>query len=258
MVTRPRIRHPTGRPLSRPAALAALTALFVVLFIASGAFAVPPVTPVFDSANFDHPVANAYFPLVPGTQYTYRSDTPDGTEIGHVLITRDRKSILGVSAIVVRDSVFLNGELKELTFDWYAYDNFGNAWYLGEDSKQYLHGVEVGHEGSWKAGTHGAVAGIIMKANPVVGEKYRQEFRAGSAEDVARVENVDETVLLPVLGTLVPFVVYQHCIRTRDWSRLDPGVVERKYYAPGVGVILEVERDDEGVVTLNRLVSRTP
>lgn len=230
--------------VSLPALLAAL--------VSSSALAIPPVTPVFDPANFDQAVENPYFPLRPGTAFTYLSQKPDGTEAETVMVTHQHKMILGVSVFVVHDSVFLNEELSEETFDWYANDRFGNVWYMGEDSRTFEHGVVVSTEGSWEAGKHGAVPGFIMEANPAPGDKYRQEFQPGVAEDVGRVVALDQTVILPAFGSLIPHV-FTHCVKTRDTSALDPGVVEFKYYAPGIGLILEVEHDDEGHITRNTL-----
>ena len=64
-------------------------------------------------------------------------------------VTHDTKEILGVAAVVVRDRVYLEGELKEDTFDWYAQDEQGNVWYLGEDTKEYENGQVVSTAGSW-------------------------------------------------------------------------------------------------------------
>ena len=33
--------------------------------------------------------------------------------------------------------------------------------------------------------------------------------------------------------------LYDHVVVTRDWSPLEPDVIEQKYYAPGVGVVRE-------------------
>ena len=98
-------------------------------------------------------------------------------------------TISGVTATVVHDQVFLDGELTEDTFDWYAQDADGNVWYLGEDSREIENGQVVSTEGSWEWGVDGALPGIIMWADPAdhMNEEYRQEYLKGVAEDLAKV-----------------------------------------------------------------------
>ncbi len=194
----------------------------------------PPFNPLSFVPGVDHPL----FPLVPGTTYTYEKDTADGLETTEVEVLHATKVILGVTCVVVRDIVTLDGDLVEDTLDWFAQDVFGNVWYLGEESKDYENGVLVSTEGSWEAGVDGAVAGIIMLASPIIGIAYRQEFYAGVAEDMGAVEALRETVT-------VPFGTFTDCLKTRDFTPLEPGVAERKYYARGVGRILETNDDGE-------------
>ncbi len=186
-------------------------------------------------ADFVDKIDNRFLPLNPGAHYVYRSVTEDGEEIIDINVTSDTKEILGVTTIIVHDVVRLDGSVIEDTFDWYAQDKDGNVWYLGEDSKQYDHGTLLGTEGSWEAGVDGAVAGIIMLACPKVGNTYKQEFLTGVAEDVGRVAGLAKVATVP-LGT------YTGCLKTLDTSLLDPTADEYKYYAPGVGLVLEVEK----------------
>ncbi len=194
--------------------------------------------PPFNPALFVPGVDNPLFPLVPGTTFTYEKETDEGTETTEVEVLHATKVILGVTCVVVRDIVTLDGELIEDTLDWFAQDLFGNVWYLGEESKDYENGVLVSTEGSWEAGVDGAVAGIIMLAGPIVGLAYRQEFYAGVAEDMGAVESLRETVT-------VPHGTFANCLKTRDFTPLEPGVAERKYYAPGIGRVLETNDDGE-------------
>src|SRR5919197_5189741 len=143
------------------------------------------------------------------------------------------KVILGVTCIEVRDRVW-NDELIEDTRDWYAQDKEGNVWYFGENAKEIDHGLVVSLEGSWTAGVDFAKPGIIMEAHPATGDFYRQEFSLGTAEDVAKVVSVDQDVS-------VPAGKFDDCLKTKDTSPLDPGVVEFKFYAPGVGQVLETD-----------------
>jgi len=192
-------------------------------------------SPVIDPADFVAGVDNEFFPLVPGTTYTYQLVTDEGTEDIVVVVTNDTRVVMGVTCMVVRDTVRLDGELTEDTFDWYAQDTDGNVWYFGEDSSEYEGGVVVSTAGSWEAGVDGAEPGIIMLADPQVGDWYREEYYEGEAEDMAEIVSLDESVT-------VPNGSYDDCLKIRDWNPLDPeNVVEYKWYAAGIGVIMEQE-----------------
>ena len=140
-------------------------------------------------------------------------------------------------------------ELIEDTFDWYGTHNDGTVWYFGEDSKEYENCALVGTAGSWEAGVANAFPGIIMLANPVVGQSYRQEFAEGIAEDWARVLHLGRSVS-------VPYADFTGCIETMDWTHLEPGNREHKFYCDGVGLALEVR--PEGGRVLNQLVAKSP
>ena len=136
----------------------------------------------------------------------------------------------GISATVVRDTVSAGGRVAEDTYDWYAQDKDGNVWYLGEDTTAYEEDGTTSKEGSWEYGVDGALPGIVMPANPTVGDSYRQEYYQGHAEDVAEVVKVGETKTIDI-GEYTDVVV------TEDWNPLDPEIIENKYFAPGVGLI---------------------
>lgn len=194
--------------------------------------------PLIDPADFVDGVDNPFFPLTPGAKYTYQGETPEGTETIEVVVTDEAREILGIMCTVVRDTLTLDGELIEDTFDWYAQDRDGNVWYMGEDSKEYEDGAVVSTAGSWEAGVDGAKPGIIMQANPQVGQVYRQEFYEGEAEDMGEVVSPAEAVTVPA-GS------YEGCLKTKDFTPLEPDVVEYKYYCPGIGVVLEEEEGFE-------------
>lgn len=182
-----------------------------------------------DPADFVADVDNPYWPLATGSRWVYEGD---GERI-EVVVTDERKEILGIDATVVRDTVTDEaGQLVEDTFDWYAQDTDGNVWYLGEDSTEYEDGEPAGTAGSWEAGVDGALPGIVMAADPAVGDAYRQEFYPGEAEDLAEVRRFE-----PRLDT--PTGSYDDVLVTGEWTPLEPDVVEEKYYAPGIGVIRE-------------------
>jgi hypothetical protein len=163
----------------------------------------------------------------------YEGGKGEGNERTVVEVTRDTKTILGITAVVAHDTVTKDGNVKEDTFDWYAQDRQGNVWYLGEDTKEYENGAVVSTKGSWEAGVSGAQPGISMKARPKAGATYRQEYFKGQAEDFAQVLNTRESVTVRA-GT------YRDVLKTKDFTPLEPKLLEHKYYAPGVGVVQEV------------------
>ena len=188
--------------------------------------------PDIDPADFSTKIDNEYFPMKPGTTFVYEGRTKEGTERNQVTVTHDTRRVMGVECVVVRDKVFLNGGLIEDTFDWYAQDKKGNVWYFGENTKEYENG-KVSTEGSWEAGKVGAKPGIIMLAHPKVGQTYRQEYKKGSAEDMAKVLDLNGSVKVSY-GSFHPAVV------TKEWSPLETGVVAHKYYGAGAGDVKEV------------------
>src|SRR3989344_3986968 len=210
-----------------------ITAVIVILVILAGVVYwsnSQRVDPLINPANFVSGIDNKYFTLVPGKKFTYESKTDEGFERVEVEVTGETKKIMGVTAIVVRDRVWLNNELREDTRDWYAQDKEGNVWYFGEDTVELVDGKIVSRAGLWEAGIDGAKAGIIMKAKPKVGETYRQEYYKGKAEDMARVLALNATVT-------VPFGTFNNCLQTLDYTPLEPSVKEHKYYCPSVGTV---------------------
>ncbi|HKG25053.1 MAG TPA: hypothetical protein VKB09_05350, partial [Thermomicrobiales bacterium] len=163
--------------------------------------------------------------------FVYEGTSDGESEHNEVAVTTETKTIFGVRCVEVRDTVSVEGELTEETLDWYAQDKDGNVWYFGEDSKSYENGKVASTEGSWEAGVDGAQPGIIMPAEPKVGDEYRQEYYAGEAEDMAAVLQLGGSVT-------VPYGTFDDVLVTKEWSPLEPDVVEHKTYAPGVGLIL--------------------
>jgi hypothetical protein len=196
--------------------------------------------PEFVGQNFVDPLQigssvtpNPYFPLVPGRRWVYRSEDETVTVevLGQVI------RIDGVPCTVVRDVVTENGRTVEDTNDWFAQHRDGTVWYCGEISGEYENGQLVGFEGSWRAGTDHARAGKIMPSKPRVGEIYRQEFALGDAEDVGQILSVTGSEGTPAASC------DGRCVVTADFTPLEPDTLEHKYYAAGVGLILEVDQE---------------
>ena len=192
-----------------------------------------------DPAEFTTEIDNPYWPMQPGSRWVYREHGENG-DLQVVVTVTDRKKVVdGIDALVVRDVVTENGEVIEDTFDWYAQDDDGNVWYLGEDTKEYEDGKVVSTSGSWEAGVDGAQAGILVPAEPEPGMKYRQEHYEGEAEDRGEVLSVDAKAT-------VPFGSFTDMLQTKDTTPLEPDLVEHKYYARGVGPVLAVAVSNGG------------
>jgi hypothetical protein len=187
-----------------------------------------------DPASFTADIDNPYWPMEPGTRWTYREIDEEGKELVVVVtVSTETKNLAnGITARVVRDTVTEDGELIEDTLDWYAQDAEGNVWYMGEDTAEFEDGKLKTKAGSWEAGVDGALPGIMVPADPVDGMKYRQEYYAGEAEDNGEVLSVGEQVEIP------PDHYYTDALLTKDTNALEPKVLEYKLYAPDVGPVL--------------------
>ena len=229
------------RPTTLAAALAAIlaTALPTAVLAVNGGACNRPYDPAFPAADFAGPsgapnaIDNRYFPLVPGTTFVYEG-FKEGAEMRNVVVvTGATKTILGIRATVVRDTAFEDGIKAEDTFDWYAQDDAGNVWYMGEDTREFdEEGNVVSTEGSWEAGVDGARPGIIMQARPRPGTTYRQEYSVDVAVDMATVINRHR-------HATVPYGSFGNVVETKEFSCLEH-TLDHKFYAPGVGLIMEV------------------
>lgn len=218
------------------------------------------VRPVFALSDFSAPLTidNPYWSLEPGRRIVYFEVGDDECIVNDFAVTDQTKAFGGAYAglvgRVVADREWLDEDcdggrdvLLEDTFDWYAQDNAGNVWYLGEDTTEFLfdeEGNPTGSSklGSWEAGVDGAIAGLIMLARPAPGLSYRQEFYAGIAEDRAKIVGVDREIAIGIGD-------FEGCIVTKEWTPLETGALEHKSYCPGVGLVL-VEQFSGGPITV--------
>src|SRR5205814_656697 len=119
------------------------------------------------------------------------------------------------------------------TTDWYAQDRAGNVWYFGEATAELdAHGRVTSTEGSWRAGVNGARAGLFMPAHPRVGQRFRQEYFKGHAEDHFAVLSLAATARTPAASS-------RHALLTKEWTPLEPGVLDHKLYVRGIGLVKE-------------------
>jgi hypothetical protein len=180
--------------------------------------------------SFSAHVTNPWFPLKPGSRYVYK-DVESGLKGRDIVVVKHKvRLIQGAPARAVSDKLYLHGKLRERTTDWYTQDDRGTIWYYGEATAELdKHGHVTSREGSWLAGTNGAKPGIFMPARPRVGQSFRQEFLKGQAEDHFKVIGVFRS---PTSGRPTGLL-------TKEWSPLEPGVIDHKMYTRGIGNVYE-------------------
>jgi hypothetical protein len=221
--------------------------------------------PDFEPHLFDHDFTrltrpNAYYPLNIGNRWEYAA--PDETITVEIL--NKTKLIEGVTCIVVNDKVRVAGQIVEDTNDWIAQARDGDVYYCGEEVKDFetfagdapTEPEMTSIDGSFKAGRDGDKPGILFRSVPTEGETYRQEFSAGNAEDVADVLSTtyaygrDAKLDRFVPRALADLFCPGDCVVTREYTALEPGVFELKYYARRIGKFLEVTPGSGKVVRL--------
>lgn len=217
----------------------------------------------FSASNFSDPldITNAYFPLSPGTTQVYKAETKEGCEVVVTTVTSDTRVIDGVTTRVVRDTAYEDetcttdaSALVEDTLDYYAQDDDDNVWYFGEDSYDCALGTCPLNEGSWIAGESPADAlpGIIMLAQPRSGDTYYQEQAEDVAVDQATVTSTGITVKLKREDAYPPGT-FTNCIKTKEFTDLEKGSTEFKYYCPNIGNVLVEEH--HGAILVSELTS---
>jgi hypothetical protein len=205
-------------------------------------------TIVIDDATFDDDptmIDNPYLPISGSVERTfwYLGASDDECELNKMTVLESSdpdgsRSILGVAMRVVRDQAWIaemdeetgecdfgSAELHEDTLDYFAQDDAGNIWYYGEDTLAKEDDGSCTEAGAWLAGDNGAKQGILMLAQPKSGDRYQQEFDEGNAEDWAAVLRLNGSVA-------IDDVEYEECLITKEWTPLEPGQIEHKYYCP--------------------------
>jgi hypothetical protein len=180
--------------------------------------------------GFTLAIDNPYFPLVVGTQWVL-----DGVENGvtsHLVITvlDSTENVAGVPTRVVEERQTDNGELVEVSHNFFVQASGGSVCYFGEDVDQG--GVVVNHGGQWRAGVNGFLPGMIMPAAPAVGMAFRAEIAPGVAEDRFVILALGES-------TTVPAGTFTATVRFRETTPLDPSAADTKVFAQGIGPIVD-------------------
>jgi hypothetical protein len=183
--------------------------------------------------GFGARVDNPWFPLRPGSTYVYRGQKDGEPSRDVMTVTHRTRVIDGAPCVGVRDLLYLGGRLEERTTDWYTQDAKGNVWYFGEKTAELdANGRVKTTAGSWTAGVNGAKPGIFMFARPTPGRWARQEYYKGQAEDHFEVLSLRAPVS-------VPYVSSRRALLTKEWTPLEPGTIDHKFYVRGIGTVLE-------------------
>lgn len=192
-----------------------------------------PYTVTYRASDFSPNVSNRWFPLQPGTTLVYRGIKDGEKVLEQFEVSDETQKVNGVPCRVVLDRLYVAGKLGETTRDYYSQDTKGNVWYFGEDTAELdPDGSMVGTEGTWHSGEASAQPGIFMPASPQVGESHRQEYYAGHAEDFFQVLGLSTSVS-------VPYKSFSGAVLTKEWTPLEPDVLDHKYYVEGIGTVKE-------------------
>ena len=250
-VVPPSTAPPTSSPASASASPSAPPSA------SAAASPLPAASPPSDSlldmpiepASFVAVVDNPWFPLIPGTTFHYRGVADGEPTTDTYEVTHQTRVVDGVTTTVIKDTVRVRGVVEERTEDWYAQDVDGNVWYFGEATAELdTHGKVTNTGGSWEAGVGGARPGVYMPANPDIGQALPQEQFPGEAEDWF-------VVLFTGMRVRTPSGTYPDAMVTGEWTPLEPGIVGEKWYAKGVGQVME--NDISGGQETLRLVKVT-
>jgi hypothetical protein len=184
-----------------------------------------------DDCEFTPTGQNTYFFLRPGYQLTLEGEEDGEPMVLVITVLNETKLVDGVETRIVEERETEDGKLVEVSRNYFALcapDN--DIFYFGEEVDMYEDGEVVSHEGEWLAGENDARPGVIIPADPKVGDKYYQEVAPGVAEDRAEVQSLSETLQTPA-GR------FENVLKVEETTPLEPGVKEYKLHAPNVGLI---------------------
>ena len=199
----------------------------------------PQIVPTEFQATVDNP----FYPFMPGTTWKYLEKSGGATSTNTIMVTHDTKMIMGVTCVVVHETVARNRRIAEDDYKWLAQHKDGTVWCFGTAAKETSPGGRVSTEGSWEAGVKGAQPGILLPGQPRPGKPYRQEYLYNVAENMGQIVATNETVTVPA-GT------FTGCVKTKEWSMLEAGT-ELKWYAKGIGIVKEIATAGDSVVLVS-------
>lgn len=223
---------------------ATTTALVTMGIASSSVLAEKLEVPLPEPGAFTTIIDNQYWPLRAGSTFAYMAETEDGCEYNKLAVTLDTEEItidgMIYTTLIVRDQEWESEDcdpatatLAEDTHDFYGMDSDGNIWYFGEDTWSIDDESDTDppactDDGAWLAGDEEAEAGIVMLGSPTSGDRYKQEYWEDEAEDWGAVLRLNAKVS-------IDYGDFENCLMTREWTPLEPGEIEHKFYCPEEG-----------------------
>jgi hypothetical protein len=182
-------------------------------------------------------IDNGFFPLVVGDELVLEGEDDEGTFLEVIITVLDETELVaGVTTRIVEEAEFEDGEVVEISRNFYAQAPDGTVCYFGEDVDDFEDGMIVGHEGEWRAGENENLPGIIMPGNPEVGQIFQQEAAPGIAEDQAEIIDLGETIEVPA-GT------FSDTLTTLDCNPMEGGAIDEKVYVDGIGLAIDEDAE---------------
>lgn len=186
-----------------------------------------------DPSEWSSTGRNPYFVLEPGWVLVLQGKEGKTTIDLVITVLDETKKVDGVETRIVEERESEDGEIVEVSRNYFAISKRTNdVYYFGEDVDIYKNGKVVSHDGAWLSGEKGAKYGLMMPGTPLLGAKYYQEIAPEVALDRAEVLGLREKVETPS-GT------YEKCLKTLETTPLEKGAKDNKYYAPGIGLIVD-------------------
>jgi hypothetical protein len=209
------------------------TLLLLVFFVPSLSADSKQFTEKFNvsSCSWSSTGRNDFFILEPGYQQILEGR--DGKDSVRLVVTvlNETKTIGGVETRVVEENETHNGQTVEISRNYFAICKPANdIFYFGEAVDMYKNGKVTGHQGSWTAEANGAKAGLFMPSRPLIGARYYQEIAPKVAMDRVEIASDTESLATPA-GT------FHDCVKTDETTPLEPGAMEHKVFARGVGLV---------------------
>jgi hypothetical protein len=185
----------------------------------------------FSRGGFTLEPENDYFPIGVGSRWVFEGEEDGVSKRLRITVLNETEMVGGVRTRVIEEKEWEDGELFEVSRNFYAIARDETACYFGEQVDFYEDGKIVSHEGSWRADAPGNRPGIIMPADPRLGVKFQMEHAPGIAEDQGTIVSVDQTVRVPA-GR------FRETIRVKEVNPLD-GDIGFKWFAEDVGLLVD-------------------
>lgn len=190
-----------------------------------------------EAGPFSLTIDNGFFPVVVGNESVLEGEDDEGVTIRvEISVLDETEVVAGVTTRVLEEAEFEDGELVEVSRNFFAQAPDGTVCYFGEDVDIFEDGEVVSNAGAWRAGENGNVPGIIMPADPQVGDVFSQEGAPGVAEDQAEVLALGETIEVPA-GT------FDDTLTTEDCNPLEGGAKDNKVYVRGIGLAIDEDAE---------------